>query len=185
MVGAPIAFGQLSLLIRDFKIGAAPVTILFWTLPALQFAVRLDRVLDGLSRPFFGWISDQIGRENTMFIAFFAEGIAIYALFSFAMDPLLFVMLSGVIFFAWGEIYSLFPATCTDLYGRKYATTNYGMLYTAKGVASLFAPFAVPLYDTRSVFIVAVLLNIVAALMAVIVLKPLRRRIITQDARFD
>src|SRR5262249_4758595 len=107
--GALIAFGQLSLLIRDFKIGGAPVTILFWTLPALQFAVRLDRVLDGLSRPFFGWISDQIGRENTMFIAFLGEGIAIYALFSFAMDPLLFVMLSGVIFFAWGEIYSLFP----------------------------------------------------------------------------
>src|SRR5215472_10472122 len=112
--GALIAFGQLSLLIRDFKIGATPVTILFWTLPALQFAVRLDRVLDGLSRPFF---------------AFSAEGIAIFALFSFAMDPLLFVMLSGMIFFAWGEIYSLFPATCTDLYGRKYATTNYGMLY--------------------------------------------------------
>ena len=171
--GALIAFGQLSLLIHgNTKIGAVPVTILVWTLPALQ----------GLSRPFFGWISDQIGRENTMFIAFLAEGIAIYALFSFAMDPLLLVILSGVIFFAWGEIYSLFPATCTDLYGRKYATTNYGMLYTAKGVASLFAPFAVPLYDTRSVFIVAVLLNIVAALMAVIVLKPLRRRIITQGA---
>ena len=180
--GALVAFGLHSLLIRDFEIGAAPVTILFWTLPALQFSVRLDRVLTGLSQPFFGWISDQIGREHTMFIAFLAEGISIYALFSFAMDPLLFVMLSGVIFFAWGEIYSLFPATCTDLYGRKYATTNYGMLYTAKGVASLFAPFAVPLYDTRSVFIVAVLLNIVAALMAVIVLKPLRRRIITQGA---
>src|SRR5262249_10874658 len=94
--GALIAFGQLSLLIRDFKIGPAPVTILRWPVPALQFAVRLDRVLDGLSRPFFGWISDQTGRENTMFIAFLAEGIAIYALFSFAMDPLLFVMLSGV-----------------------------------------------------------------------------------------
>jgi MFS transporter, OFA family, oxalate/formate antiporter len=79
-----------------------------------------------------------------------------------------------------GEIYSLFPATCTDLYGHKYATTNYGMLYTAKGVASLLAPFAVPLYDKRSVFVVAALLNIVAALMAVILLKPLRRRIITQ-----
>jgi OFA family oxalate/formate antiporter-like MFS transporter len=114
-----------------------------------------------------------------------AEGISIYALFSFAIDPLLFVMLSGVIFFAWGEIYSLFPATCTDLYGRKYATTNYGMLYTAKGVASLLAPFAMSLYPTRGVFIVAALLNIVAALMAVIVLKPLRKRIITQDARFD
>jgi OFA family oxalate/formate antiporter-like MFS transporter len=91
-------------------------------------------------------------------------------------------MLSGVIFFAWGEIYSLFPATCTDLYGRAYATTNYGMLYTAKGVASLLAPFAAPLYNTRGVFVVAALLNIVAALMAVIVLKPFRRRIITQDA---
>jgi OFA family oxalate/formate antiporter-like MFS transporter len=169
--GALIAFGQLSLLIRgDTKIGAVPVTTLVWTLPALQ----------GLSRPFFGWISDQIGRENTMFIAFLAEGIAIYALFSFAMDPLLLVILSGVIFFAWGEIYSLFPATCTDLYGRKYATTNYGMLYTAKGVASLVAPFAIPLYNTRGVFVVAALLNIVAALMAVIVLKPLLRRIITQ-----
>src|SRR5499427_9726 len=171
--GALIAFGQLSLLIRgDTNIGAVPVTILVWTLPALQ----------GLSRPFFGWISDQIGRENTMFIAFLAEGIAIYALFSFAIDPLLLVILSGVIFFAWGEIYSLFPATCTDLYGCKYATTNYGMLYTAKGVASLLAPFAIPLYNTRGVFVVAALLNIVAALMAVIVLKPLRRRIITQGS---
>jgi OFA family oxalate/formate antiporter-like MFS transporter len=109
------------------------------------------------------------------------------------MDPLLFVMLSGVIFFAWGEIYSLFPATCTDLYGRKYATTNYGMLHTAKGVASgvasLLAPLAVPLYDATaknwSVFIVAAMLNIVAALMAVIVLKPLRRRVITQDRSVD
>src|SRR5215471_9866814 len=176
--GALIAFGQLSLLIRDFKIGATPVTILFWTLPALQFAVRLDRVLDGLSRPFFGWISDQIGRENTMFIAFSAEGIAIYALFSFAMDPLLFVMLSGAIFFPWGEIYSLFPATCTDLYGRKYATTNYGMLYTAKGTASLLVPLANVLTSAtgswHAVFYVAALLNIIAAVMALFVLKPLR-----------
>jgi OFA family oxalate/formate antiporter-like MFS transporter len=181
--GAVIIFMQLSLLMRDVEIGAVPVTILFWTLPALQFALRLDRVLDGLSRPFFGWISDQIGRENTMFIAFSAEGIAIYALFSFAMDPLVLVMLSGVVFFAFGEIYSLFPATCTDLYGRKYATTNYGMLYTAMGVASLLAPFAVPLYNKRSVFIVAALLNIVAALLALIVLRRLRKRITIHDSR--
>jgi len=182
--GALMALGQLPSLVRDFKIGAAPVTILFWTLPTLQFAVRLERVLDGLSRPFVGWISDQISRENTMFIAFLAEGIGICALLSFGMDPLLFVILTGVIFFAWGEIYSLFPATCTDLYGRKYATTNYGMLHTAKGVASLLAPFAVLLYDTieknrSAVFIIAALLNIVAALMVVIVLKPLRRRMVT------
>jgi len=184
--GAMMAFGVLSLLIRDVGVGAAPVTILVWTIPALQFALRLDRWLAGLSQPLFGWISDHIGREHTMFIAFLAEGIAIYALFSFAMDPLLLVILSGIIFFAWAEIYSLFPATCTDLYGRKYATTNYGMLYTAKGVASLLAPFALPFFGaTRGLFVVAALLNILAALIALIVLKPLRKRVIAQDARFD
>jgi OFA family oxalate/formate antiporter-like MFS transporter len=77
-----------------------------------------------------------------MFIAFLLEGIGIYALLQFAHEPLLFVLLSGLVFFAWGEIYSLFPATCTDLYGKKFATTNYGMLYTAKGTAALLVPLA-------------------------------------------
>jgi MFS transporter, OFA family, oxalate/formate antiporter len=179
--GGLMATAQLAPIARDFKIDAVPVTILFLTLPALQFALSLDRVLNGLTRPFFGWVSDQIGRENTMFIAFLAEGIGIYALLYFATDPLLFVVLSGIVFFAWGEIYSLFPATCTDLYGRKYATTNYGMLYTAKGVAALLVPLANVLYDATgknwsAVFIVAAVLNIVAALMAVGVLRPLRKR---------
>ena len=83
-------------------------------------------MLNGICRPFFGWVSDHIGRENTMFIAFLAEGVGIYFLLQFATDPLMFVILSGLVFFAWGEIYSLFPAMCTDLYGRKFATTNYG-----------------------------------------------------------
>ena len=112
------------------------------TLPALTFALTIDRVLNGVCRPFFGWVSDQIGRENTMFVAFLVEGIGIYALLYFANNPVLFVILSGLVFFAWGEIYSLFPATCTDIYGRKFATTNYGMLYTAKGTASLLVPLA-------------------------------------------
>jgi MFS transporter, OFA family, oxalate/formate antiporter len=179
--GGLMATAQLAPIARDFKIDAVPVTILFLTLPALQFALSLDRVLNGLTRPFFGWVSDQIGRENTMFIAFLAEGVGIYALLYFATDPILFVVLSGIVFFAWGEIYSLFPATCTDLYGRKYATTNYGMLYTAKGVAALLVPLANVLYDATgknwsAVFIVAAVLNIVAALMAVVVLSPLRKR---------
>ena len=179
--GGLMATAQLAPIARDFKIDAVPVTILFLTLPALQFALSLDRVLNGLTRPFFGWVSDQIGRENTMFIAFLAEGVGIYALLYFATDPLLFVVLSGIVFFAWGEIYSLFPATCTDLYGRKYATTNYGMLYTAKGVAALLVPLANVLYDVTgknwsAVFIVAAVLNIIAALMAVVVLRPLRKR---------
>jgi MFS transporter, OFA family, oxalate/formate antiporter len=179
--GGLMATAQLAPIAKDFKIDAIPVTILFLTLPALQFALSIDRVLNGLTRPFFGWVSDHIGRENTMFFAFMAEGIGIYALLRYATDPLMFVVLSGLVFFAWGEIYSLFPATCTDLYGRKFATTNYGMLYTAKGTAALLVPLANVLYDVTgrswsAVFVVAAVLNIIAAVMALAVLRPLRRR---------
>jgi OFA family oxalate/formate antiporter-like MFS transporter len=125
-------------------------------------------------------VSDHIGRENTMFIAFFLEGIGIYALLLFAGNPLLFVILSGLVFFAWGEIYSLFPATCTDIYGRKFATANYGMLYTAKGTAALLVPLANILTNAtgswHAVFYVAAILNIVAAVVAIGVLKPMRVR---------
>ena len=150
------------------------------TLPALTFALTIDRVLNGVCRPFFGWVSDHIGRENTMFVAFLVEGIGIYALLIFAGNPSLFVILSGLVFFAWGEIYSLFPATCTDIFGRKFATTNYGMLYTAKGTASLLVPLANVLTNAtgswHAVFYVAAFLNIVAAVMAIAVLKPMRMR---------
>jgi OFA family oxalate/formate antiporter-like MFS transporter len=157
-----------------------PVSILGLTLPALTFALSIDRVLNGLTRPFFGWVSDHIGRENTMFIAFTLEGIGVYCLYLYAADPLMFVILSGMVFFAWGEIYSLFPAICTDTYGRRFAATNYGMLYTAKGTASLLVPLSSVLQEATgswdSVFIVAAGLNIVAAVLAIAVVKPLRRR---------
>ena len=104
---------------------------------ALTFAATLDRILNGLTRPFFGWVSDKIGRENTMFIAFGLEGIGIFMLYKLGTDPVWFVILSGLVFFAWGEIYSLFPSTCTDTFGAKFATTNAGLLYTAKGTAAL------------------------------------------------
>ncbi len=182
MVGAGglMAIAQLAPIANDYKIAGVPVSILGLTLPALTFALTIDRVLNGICRPFFGWVSDNIGRENTMFIAFFLEGVGIYALLYFANDPLLFVILSGVVFFAWGEIYSLFPATCTDIYGKKFATTNYGMLYTAKGTASLLVPLANVLTNWtgswHAVFYVAAILNIIAAVMALVLLKPIRRR---------
>src|SRR5438270_8698555 len=182
MVGAGglMAIAQLAPIANDYKIAGVPVSILGLTLPALTFALTIDRVLNGVCRPFFGWVSDHIGRENTMFIAFFVEGVGIYAPLYFANNPVLFVILSGVVFFAWGEIYSLFPATCTDIYGRKFATTNYGMLYTAKGTASLLVPLANVLTSAtgswHAVFYVAAILNIVAAILALLVLKPMRRR---------
>ena len=127
-------------------------------------------MLNGLTRPFFGWVSDNIGRENTMFIAFGLEAVGIWALSVFGQDPLMFVILSGLVFFAWGEIYSLFPSTCTDVYGAKYATTNAGLLYTAKGTASLLVPLANVLAAAsgswHAVFVVAALMNAVAAIMA-------------------
>jgi MFS transporter, OFA family, oxalate/formate antiporter len=182
MVGAGglMAIAQLAPIANDFKIADVPVSLLGLTLPALTFALTIDRVLNGVCRPFFGWVSDNIGRENTMFIAFLIEGIGIYALLYFADNPVPFVMLSGLVFFAWGEIYSLFPATCTDIYGRKFATANYGMLYTAKGTAALLVPLANVLVaysgGWHAVFYVAAFLNIVAAVMALFVLKPMRVR---------
>jgi OFA family oxalate/formate antiporter-like MFS transporter len=187
MVGAGglMAIAQLAPIANDYKIASIPVSLLGLTLPALTFALTIDRVLNGVCRPFFGWVSDQIGRENTMFIAFFVEGIGIFALLSFAHNPVLFVILSGIVFFAWGEIYSLFPATCTDIYGRKFATTNYGMLYTAKGTAALLVPLANVLTtytgSWHAVFYVAAIANIVAAVMALAVLRPLRQKFMAQS----
>ena len=187
MVGAGglMAVAQLAPIATDFNVGKIPVSILGLTLPALTFALTIDRVLNGICRPFFGWVSDHLGRENTMFVAFLIEGIGIYALLVFAGNPLLFVVLSGLVFFAWGEIYSLFPATCTDIYGRKFATTNYGMLYTAKGTAALLVPLANVLTNAtgswHAVFYVAAVFNIIAAVMALAVLKPMRMRVVAQQ----
>jgi OFA family oxalate/formate antiporter-like MFS transporter len=184
-VGGLMAQAQLGPMAKDFKIDGIPVTILGLTLPALTFALALDRAMNGLTRPFFGWISDHIGRENTMFIAFLLEALAVYGLLSFAHDPVLFVIMSGLVFFAWGEIYGLFPAMCTDLYGSKFATANYGLLYTAKGMASFVIPLANLLPagtgSWRIVFMVAAALDVVAALLALVALKPLRKRLMASN----
>jgi len=181
-VGGLMAQAQLGPMAKDFGIDSVPVAILGLTLPALTFALSLDRVLNGLTRPFFGWISDHIGRENTMFLAFLLEGLAIYGLLSFAHEPFLFVILSGLVFFAWGEIYALFPALCADLYGKKFATANYGLLYTAKGAAALVVPLANLLPagtgSWKLVFLIAAVLDVTAALLALFILKPLRKRFI-------
>ncbi len=176
--GGLMATAQLAPIATDFQVAKVPVSILGLMLPALTFALSIDRVLNGLTRPFFGWVSDNIGRENTMFIAFGLEAVGIWALGAFGHDPLHFVILSGIVFFAWGEIYSLFPSTCTDVYGATYATTNAGLLYTAKGTASLLVPLANVLSAAsggwHAVFVAAALMNAAAAIMALTVLKPLR-----------
>jgi len=183
--GGLMATAQLKPIARDFHLDTTAVTLIGITLPALTFALTIDRVLNGLTRPFFGWVSDFIGRENTMFIAFLVEAIGIMALYIYGQHPLGFVLLSGLVFFAWGEIYSLFPTTCTDCFGVKYATTNAGLLYTAKGTAALLVPLANLLVMAtggwKIAFIIASVLNLVAAVMALIVLKPMRKKLMSES----
>jgi len=181
--GGLMATAQLGPIAKDFKVADVPVSLLGLTLPALSFALSLDRVLNGVTRPFFGWVSDRLGREPTMFLAFFAEGLGILLLGHYGEDPLLFVLLTGIVFFAWGEIYSLFPATCGDTYGSRFAAANAGLLYTAKGTAALLVPFSSVLAASNGwhgVFAVASALNIAAALLAWFVLRPMRRRLLTR-----
>jgi MFS transporter, OFA family, oxalate/formate antiporter len=154
---------------------------LVFGLPALPLALSIDRITNGLTRPFFGWVSDRIGRENTMLLAFATEGVAITIWLLTRNDAILFVLLSGVVFFGWGEIFSLFPSTLTDTFGTKHATSNYGFLYLAFGAASVLGgPLAALLHKSTGswlpVFELVIAMNFVTALLAVVALKPMRRR---------
>ncbi|CAO3409416.1 oxalate/formate MFS antiporter [Azospirillum largimobile] len=185
--GGLMATAQLGPIAKDFHLDGAPVSIMGLTLPALTFALTIDRVLNGVTRPFFGWVSDHIGRENTMFVAFAIEAVGILALNQWGHNPVAFVILTGLVFFAWGEIYSLFPSCCADSFGSKFATTNAGLLYTAKGTASLVVPFANVIVAStgswQTVFFFAAAVNAIAAFMALFVLKPMRARQIAEDTQ--
>lgn len=160
--------------------GATMVTIAGVTMAAIPTALTFDRITNGLTRPFFGWVSDRIGRENTMAIAFILEGCAIALMLTYRADPYMLVILSGLVFFGWGEIFSLFPSTLTDTFGPEHATTNYGFLYMAQGVGSILgAPVAAMIFEKTGswlpVFYTIVGLDILTGLLALFVLKPLRR----------
>jgi MFS transporter, OFA family, oxalate/formate antiporter len=179
--GGLMTAAQIAPIAHDFKIANEPVSLLGFQMAALTFAISLDRIFDGFGRPFFGWVSDTIGREHTMFIAFGTAAIMLLTLSVYGHNPIVFVLATAVYFGVFGEIYSLFPATSGDTFGVKYATTNNGMLYTAKGTASLLVPLASIIaasYGWQAVFVVAVALNATAALLAIFVIKPMRRAFI-------
>ena len=148
----------------------------------LTVTLIFDNVMNGAARPFFGWVSDRIGREYTMAIAFGLGGIAYWLLGTLGTNPWAFVLFAGLIFFTWGEIFSLFPSTCTDTFGSKYATANASLLYTAKGTSAFLVPLANVLKDAtgswHAVFVVTAIANFMVVALALLVLRPLRWRIL-------
>jgi len=180
--GGLVVTSQLKEIAGTYKVDKV---IIAWGLSAAILAIQLNRIVNGLTRPLWGWISDHIGRENAMFTAFLIEGIAIWAWLQTISRPVMFVLLSSLVFFAWGEIFSLFPSITADLFGRKWATTNYGIVYTAKGTAAIFsAPVAAyVMLKTGSwvpVFYVMIACDIIAAFMALLWLKPVAKRTLAE-----
>ena len=173
-----VVTAQVAPIARDYKIANVPVNFLFISSTVLVMAGIVDNILNGVARPTFGWVSDHIGRENTMAIVFTCGAGAYWAFGTIGNSPLAFIVTAGLVYFTWGEIYSLFPALCTDVYGPKYAATNAGMLYTAKGAASFLVPAASWLQGTtgswHAVFVVAAIANIAVGATALFVVKPMR-----------
>jgi len=172
-----MVISQMGAFAKDFGVTGAMV----FGMAALPLALSIDRITNGLTRPLFGWVSDRIGREYTMTIAFGLEAVAMFVWVMTRSDPLVFVLMSGVVFFGWGEIFSLFPSTLTDTFGQKHATTNYGFLYMAQGVGSIIGgPIAAYIHSqTESwlpVFAIMIALDATAALLAFFVLRPMRAK---------
>ena len=176
-----MAAAQLALIASDFGMDKM---VLIGGASVLTVALIVDSLANGGARPFFGWVSDKIGRENTMVFAFGLGGVSYLLLGTVGHNPWLFVLFAALIFFTWGEIFSLFPSTCTDAFGSKYATVNASLLYTAKGTSALLVPFANIIKNATgswwTVFLVAAAMNFLVVFLAVFVLKPMRRR---ADAR--
>jgi OFA family oxalate/formate antiporter-like MFS transporter len=180
--GGLMVITQFTSFAKSFGIEAkSTVVIAGLTLAAIPTALTFDRITNGLTRPFFGFVSDHLGRENTMALAFILEGIAIFFMLQYRSDPYMLVVLSGLVFFGWGEIFSLFPSTLTDTFGTKYAITNYGFLYMAQGVGSILgAPVAAKIFEATGswlpVFGLVIGMDLLTGVLALFALKPLRRK---------
>ncbi|MDR5795191.1 oxalate/formate MFS antiporter [Caballeronia sp. LZ008] len=177
--GGVIATAQFGPIAKEYGFASLPVSLFGATLPLLAMTLSIDNLCNGFTRPLCGFISDKIGRENTMFIIFLGEGVALLGLMQFGQNPYMFMLFAALTFLCWGEIFSIFPATCADTFGSKYAAANAGTLYTAKGTASMMVPLASVLASLGSwnaVFIATAITSIAAGVCAKFVLAPMRRR---------
>jgi len=183
--GGLIATGNLSQIAKSLKVSDVKV----WGLGIVPLTATLTSICNALSRILWGFVSDRLGRENTMFLTFGVEAILVFLVTKIAGAPIAFLVLFSFIFLFWGEIYSLFSATVGDVFGPKNASANYGLLYTAKGVASVFAGFgaaALAAYFAGSFavpFYISAVLCGISAVCSVFVLKPILRDRIAAERR--
>jgi OFA family oxalate/formate antiporter-like MFS transporter len=120
-----------------------------YTAAVLTLAASLSPLANGASRIFWGWASDRIGRETAMVIAFVLQAVCLFLVLALGqISSFWFVLTLVLVYFTWGEIYSLFPSMSGDYFGTRNATSNYAVLYTAKGVASIIGGwFGALLYE--------------------------------------
>jgi len=176
-----MATAQIAPIAKDFNVAN---TIVFFGASTLTAALIIDSVANGAARPLFGWVSDQIGREYTMAIAFALGAAAYWLLGTLGTAPWAFVLFAALIFLTWGEIFSLFPSTCTDTFGPKFATVNLSLLYTAKGTSAFLVPVANMIKTSTGswhlVFLLTAIMNIAVVAIALFVLKPMRARMMAK-----
>ena len=182
--GGLMATAQIGPIAKDYKIDGLPMNFLgLATLPLLTLTLMIDNLANGFTRPLCGFISDRIGRENTMLIVFVGQGLALLGLMNFGHDPVAFMVFAALVFLCWGEIFSIFPALCADTFGAKNAAGNAGLLYTAKGTGSIIVPFASALAaggNWNTVFMLAAGIAIAGGILAKLVLEPMRRKTINE-----
>jgi MFS transporter, OFA family, oxalate/formate antiporter len=176
-----MATAQIAPIAKNFGIVD---TIVFFGATTLSAALVIDNICNGAARPLFGWISDHIGREYTMAIAFGLGGVAYWLLGTLGHAPWAFVLFAALIFLTWGEIFSLFPSTCTDTFGPKFATVNLSLLYTAKGASAFLVPVANLIQAATGgwhmVFVVTAIMNFAVVGLALFILKPIRHRFLAK-----
>jgi OFA family oxalate/formate antiporter-like MFS transporter len=180
--GGIMAAAQIAPIAKDYGVAGLPIDVFGSTMPLLTLVLVMDNLCNGFTRPLTGWISDKLGRENTMLLIFTGEGIAILGLMEFGHNPIGFMIFAPMIFLCWGEIFSIFPAVSGDTFGTKYAAANFGFLYTAKGTASLLVPLASVLKASTGSWVavlwVAAIMSITAAVVARFVVCPMRKKMI-------
>ncbi len=166
-IGGLMTTAQVAPMAKTFKMSAATLTL----------ALTINPLANGGSRLFWGWVSDHFGRENTMILAFLLQAAALLSVVLLGHNsPFLFVTTLALVYFTWGEVYSLFPSASADYFGAKFASSNYSFIYSAKGVASIIGSgAAASLYVMTGSwddgFYACAGLALVAAILAVVLRK--------------